>query len=75
MATYGISHGFEHVQTTPSTVWTITHKLNTETPIVDCWCIENGEKVKILPQSVVATSPSVVTVTFSIPRAGWAFVV
>lgn len=66
--------GYRHTQDTASTTWTITHNLDTESPVVDCWIDESGTTTKILPQSVVATSPSVVTITFSSAKAGIAYV-
>lgn len=65
---------YEFVQASPSTSWVITHKLGITTPVVDCWVDINGTMTKILPQTVTATSNSVVTITFSVAYAGRALV-
>lgn len=66
---------YEHIQSAESDTWTITHNLNTDTPVVDCWVLDGGLNTKIMPETVVATSVNVVTVTFSIAYAGRALVV
>lgn len=66
--------GFKHTQSVASTTWTINHGLGTETPIVDCWIDVSGTFTKILPLSVVATSSTTVTITFSSAQSGRAMV-
>jgi hypothetical protein len=66
---------YEHVQSTASDTWAITHNLNTDTPVVDCWVLDGGLNTKIIPESVVATSVNVVTITFSAEYTGRALVV
>jgi len=66
--------GYIHTQSVASTTWTITHGLATQTPVVDCWVDVSGTDTLIIPVDVVATSSSVVTITFSTPRAGRAMV-
>jgi hypothetical protein len=69
--------GYNHIQGSANTTWTITHNLNNSNPVVDFW-VEDGsplETTKILPLSVVATSANVITATFSTARAGKAVVV
>lgn len=65
------SIGHRHEQAVADTTWTITHNLDTLAPVVDCW-LTNG--TKIIPEDVVATSETVVTITFSSVQAGVAFV-
>lgn len=66
--------GFRHEQTSASTIWTVTHNLGTEAPVVDVWVDISGTITKILPVSVVATNAQTVTITFSTSRTGVAFV-
>lgn len=66
--------GYTHSQTVASTSWVITHNLGTNAPVVDCWVDVLGNKTKILPLSVVATSDVQVTITFSSAYTGEAFV-
>lgn len=66
---------FEHTQAAASTTWTITHSLGTLTPVVDCWVDIAGTDTKIMPDTVTATSTTVVTITFSTAYAGRALVV
>jgi len=66
--------GFRKEFVAASTTWAITHNLDTSSPVVDVWVDVSGTMTKILPQSVVATSSSVVTITFSSATAGIAFV-
>jgi len=66
---------FEHTQAVASTTWTITHSLGTKTPVVDCWVDILGTDTKIMPDTVTATSTTVVTITFSTAYAGRALVV
>lgn len=65
---------FAFEQATPATTWTITHGLGLDSPIIDCWVDVGGNMTKIMPLSVVVTSDSVVTVTFSSAWAGKAHV-
>lgn len=66
--------GYKHTQSTASTTWTINHGLGTSTPVVDCWIDVSGTITKVLPLNVVATSDSVVTITFTSAQSGTAFV-
>lgn len=65
---------FEHTQASASTTWIITHGLGTTTPVVDCWIDDAGSDTKIMPDTVTATSSTVVTITFSTAYAGRALV-
>lgn len=75
MATFGTSVGFVYNQETPSDTWVISHNLNTNAPVVDCWVNDDGNLRKIFPLSVSVTSSNTVTVTFSTPYAGKAYVI
>ena len=70
-----MTFGYIHDQTSASTNWLITHKLNTLTPVVDCFVDIGPERVKIIPMSVQATSSIHVVVTFSQAYTGQATVV
>jgi len=54
-----------------STTWTVTHNLNQK--FVNVTIYDNSDNV-IIPQSIVATSTSVTTVTFNTALAGTAVV-
>ena len=64
------TYGYRHDQATPAVTWVITHNLNTQSPVVDCWVAGD----RIMPLTVVATSTSVVTITFSTAESGVAYV-
>jgi len=66
--------GFKFTQATPASSWVITHGLGNSAPVVDCWIDVAGTFTKIIPLSVVATSSSVVTITFSSAQSGRAMV-
>lgn len=63
-----------HTQETPAQVWTINHGLGTY-PVVDAYVEHGGVVQKILPSSVVYVDGNVCTVSFAVPRAGFATVV
>lgn len=71
MAVAPLLDAFHHTQAVAATSWVITHGLGTSTPCVDAYV--GG--VKIMPLSVVATSASVVTLTFAAAQSGSAVVV
>ena len=64
---------YRHEQTTPSDTWVITHGLYTY-PVVDVYVSADGQLQKILPEAVTYTSSTVVTISFSEPRTGFATV-
>ena len=74
MTGYNATTGHTHTQTSSSTTWTITHNLDTLSPVVDCWIDVSGDYTKILPLTVTATSNLVVTITFSSAQSGSAYV-
>lgn len=61
------TYAYTHYQNTASTTWTITHNLGYN-PIVRVF-IGNQE---VQPSSIIHTSTSVVTITFSTAQAGYA---
>ena len=75
MAITTLQDTVRHTQTIATDTWVITHNLNTTAPIVDCWVDNNGEKTKIIPSAVTATSVNVVTLSFSSARVGSAVIV
>ena len=76
--TISVPHTYEHTQSAASTTWTITHNLGAANSIaVDCWIDPSAGtnyNTKIIPLSVVVTSATVVTITFSSALKGRAMV-
>lgn len=68
------SGGYSHTQDTPATSWVIAHNIGTNAPIVDCFVDVEGTPTKIIPSDVVVTSDKVVTIEFSTPQTGTAYV-
>ncbi len=60
---------YQHIQTTPSTVWTIEHNLGVQ-PIHDIWVIDGGVYSKIYPANVVHIDDNTLQLTFSSPQTG-----
>ena len=71
-ASYAASVGINFVQSSPSTTWTINHNLNNQYPLVQTYDSSNAV---IIPASIVGTSTSTVTVTFSTAISGYASVI
>lgn len=67
--------GYQHVQDTPSTTWTIPHNIGTYAPVVDCFVVIDGVTTKIIPAEVTAVSNIVAIVEFTIPMVGTAYVI
>jgi hypothetical protein len=59
-----------HIQSTPATVWNITHGLLTEKPAVNVWVEYDGIEQMMLPKEIKAISNVAATITFSVPTAG-----
>lgn len=57
-------------QSTPSASWVITHNLGTQSPVIDCWVDNAGNKEKILPATTEGTTVNICTITFSSPIVG-----
>jgi hypothetical protein len=71
-ASYASSVGINFEQVTPSNTWTIVHNLNNKHPLVQ---IYDSSDATIIPQSIVGTNTSTVTVTFSTAINGYARVI
>lgn len=61
---------YNHVQSSSSATWTITHNLNSTSVVTDAFINFNGNLEKILPLNVVITSVNTLTVTFSSAQTG-----
>lgn len=55
-----------------ATTWTVTHNLNSSTPVVQIYDADNQQ---IIPDSITISTANVVTVTFSSAMAGYAVIV
>jgi hypothetical protein len=71
-SSYATSVGINFIQSSPSTTWTINHNLNNQYPLVQTYDSSNAV---IIPASIVGTSTSTVTVTFSTAISGYARVI
>lgn len=71
-ASYAASVGVNFEQVTPSDTWTIVHNLNNKHPLVQ---IYNSSDATIIPQAIVGTNTSTVTITFSTAISGYARVI
>jgi hypothetical protein len=71
-ASYAASVGVNFEQVSPSDAWTIVHNLNNKYPLVQVY---NSSDATIIPQSIVGTSTSTVTVTFSTAISGYARII
>ena len=61
------------IHSAPATTWTIQHTAP-GVPVVDVYCEVDGIIQKIIPVSVVAVSPGICEITFSVPRSGTAVI-
>lgn len=69
---------FEVLAGAESASWVIPHNIGTSAPAVECWIDPlsgSNFNTKILPQTVAATDANTVTITFSQPYAGIAYIV
>lgn len=57
-------------QDTPSTIWEVSHKLNTIVPFVECWVETDEITTKILPLEIASKDENTVIITFTRPYAG-----
>lgn len=71
-ASYAASVGVNFEQVIPSSTWTIVHNLNNKHPLVQ---IYDSSDATIIPQAIVGTSTSTVTITFSTAISGYARVI
>lgn len=61
---------YDHIQSNPSTTWTITHNLGCK-PVMDALAsIDGGPYQKVFPTSVVHVNDNTMEVTFSVARVG-----
>ncbi len=61
--------GFNHVQSTPATEWTITHKLGCK-PVVDVYVTHNSVLTKVLPQDITFPDNQTCVITFTTAQSG-----
>jgi len=61
--------GYNHIQSSPATTWTITHNLNNQYPIVQVY---NTDNIMIIPEEVQGTNTNTTTIQFSFAMAGYA---
>lgn len=59
-----------HVQTSASATWTITHNFNVASVVVDVFVDFGGNLEKILPLEIEHTNDNTLTVTFSSTQTG-----
>ena len=62
---------YNHVQTTPALVWTVTHYLH-NFPIVDVMVDYEGSLQKIIPKAIKVLDENTCEIHFSTPRTGQA---
>lgn len=72
--TFKITTRQKFEQTTPATVWTITHNMG-GFAVIDVYCTVDGKEQKILPAITNTISANVVELTFSTARSGVAYLV
>jgi len=63
--------GYTFTQSPGATTWTITHGLNTLTPLVNVY---NSGYNQLIPASITSTNVNVTTITFSTAQAGYAII-
>lgn len=66
---------YNHIQSSGSDTWTVTHNLAADAVVCDVYALNNGITEKIIPLNVVHTSNNSLTITFSTSRTGRARVV
>ena len=71
-ASYASNVGVNFEQVSPLDTWTIVHNLNNKYPLVQVY---NSSDATIIPQSIIGTSTSTVTITFSTAISGYARVI
>ena len=62
---------YKHVQTTPSSTWTVSHGFDYQYVNIDVY---NGSDELVIPASVVATDSNTITIQFNTPLSGVAIV-
>ena len=71
--THRVSVGYDHVQSEAAAIWTINHNLGGY-PIADAYVLYDGDLQRIIPAAVTYVNENTCTMTFSIPRTGFASV-
>ena len=69
-----VARGYSHKQTVASATWVIAHGVLLGKSSVDVFVDIAGELVKMIPKTVVS-SGNTITVTFSTPYTGEAYVI
>ena len=64
---------YQHTQSTASSTWTINHNFGT-IPLVDVNVWDGGILKKAFPQSVTHVNENSISITWSVPRTGYASV-
>ena len=67
----GAGQKYKHVQTTPSSTWTVSHGFDYQYVNIDVY---NGSDELVIPASVVATDSNTITISFNTPLSGVAIV-
>ena len=70
-----MASSYDHVQTTASATWTITHNLNSAAVAIDVYIDNAGTKEKIIPVETKHVSNNTIEVTFSSIQTGNARIV
>jgi hypothetical protein len=65
------NQGYTFAQSSGASTWTITHGLNTLTPLVNVY--DSGYN-QLIPASITSTNVNVTTITFSTAQAGYAII-
>jgi len=66
-----VGQKYKHVQTTPSSTWTVSHGFDYQYVNIDVY---NGSDELVIPASVVATDTNTITISFNTPLSGVAIV-
>ena len=66
-----VGQKYKHVQTTPSSTWTVSHGFDYQYVNIDVY---NGSDELVIPASVVATDSNTITISFNTPLSGVAIV-
>ena len=66
-----LDQGYVHTQPTSNTIWSITHSLQTLTPLVNVY---TDDYYQVIPQEIYSTSVNTLTVLFSSTISGFAIV-
>ena len=61
--------GYNHIEPSPATTWTITHNLGNQFPIVQVY---NTDSIMIVPEVVQGLNTNTVVIEFSFAMAGYA---